>query len=133
MKSGWKHIWVHPRQSLCLLSLLIISSACLSKKDYSEAEIQALMDQELNRKLSDFRANKTKVCAEEALREATRIVDSLLIAEAYYDRDTLSRPLKPDRPDEKAPEIKVPDTIPLKPLFEGKRKKLKVDTLGKKQ
>jgi len=115
-----------------LIGLLFLSTACLSKKDYSEAEIQALMDKELTRKIADYRLAKIKSCEEEALRKATHIADSLIIAEAYFERDTLTRPPKPIKPDEKAPEIKGPDTIQLKPLFEGKRKKLKVDTLKKK-
>lgn len=115
------------------LGLTLLSTACLSKKDYSEAEIQALMDQELANKIANYRSAKIKSCEEEALRKATQIADSLIIAEAFYERDTLSRPPKPIKPDEKAPEIKGPDTIQLKPLFEGKRKKVKVDTMGRKK
>lgn len=119
--------------TLTLLLLLALSTACLSKKDYSEAEIQALMDKEVARKVADYRSAKTKSCEEEALRKATQIADSLIIAEAFYERDTFLRPPKPIKPDEKAPEIKGPDTIQLKPLFEGKRKKVKADTVGKKK
>lgn len=115
-----------------LMGLTLLFSACLSKKDYTEEEIQALMDGELQRKIAAYRKSKIDACQEEAFRQATKIVDSLVIAEAYFDRDTFARPPKPIKPDEKAPEIKGPDTIQLKPLFEGKRKKVKVDTLGKK-
>lgn len=115
-----------------LMGLTLLFSACLSKKDYTEEEIQALMDAELQRKIVAYRKSKIDACQEEAFRQATKIVDSLVIAEAYFDRDTFARPPKPIKPDEKAPEIKGPDTIQLKPLFEGKRKKVKVDTLGKK-
>ncbi|WP_421797709.1 hypothetical protein [Haliscomenobacter sp.] len=115
-----------------LLGLTLLFSACLSKKEYTEEEIQALMDGELQRKIAAYRKSKIDACREEAFRQATKIVDSLVIAEAYFDRDTFARPPKPIKPDEKAPEIKGPDTIQLKPLFEGKRKKVKVDTLRKK-
>lgn len=115
-----------------LLGLTLLFSACLSKKEYTDAEIQALMDGELQRKIAAYRKSKIDACQEEAFRQATKIVDSLVIAEAYFDRDTFARPPKPIKPDEKAPEIKGPDTIQLKPLFEGKRKKVKVDTLLKK-
>lgn len=115
-----------------LLGLTLLFSACLSKKDYTEEEIQALMDAELQRKIATYRKSKMDACQEEAFRQATKIVDSLVIAEAYFDRDTFARPPKPIKPDEKAPEIKGPDTIQLKPLFEGKRKMVKVDTLLKK-
>lgn len=115
-----------------LLGLALLFSACLSKKDYTEEEIQALMDGELQRKIATYRKSKIDACQEEAFRQATKIVDSLIIAGAYFERDTLTRPPKPIKPDEKAPEIKGPDTIQLKPLFEGKRKKVKVDTLKKK-
>jgi hypothetical protein len=117
---------------LFLLCLNLLLSSCLSKKDYTEDEIQALMDGELQRKIAAYRKSKIDACQEEAFRQATKIADSLVIAEAYFDRDTFARPPKPIKPDEKAPEIKGPDTIQLKPLFEGKRKKVKVDTLLKK-
>ena len=117
---------------LLLLGLTLLLSACLSKKEYTDDEIQALMDGELQRKIDAYRKSKIDACQEEASRQATKIVDSLVIAEAYFDRDTFARPPKPIKPDEKAPEIKGPDTIQLKPLFEGKRKKVKVDTLRKK-
>lgn len=90
------------------------------------------MDKELARKVADYRNAKIKSCEEEAMRKATLIADSLIIAEAFFERDTLTRPPKPIKPDEKAPEVKGPDTIQLKPLFEGKRKKLRLDTLKKK-
>ncbi|MDX2067445.1 MAG: hypothetical protein SFV55_03405 [Haliscomenobacter sp.] len=114
------------------LGLALLFSACLSKKEYTDDEIQALMDGELQRKIAAYRKSKIDACREEAFRQATKIVDSLVIAEAYFDRDTLARPPKPIKPDEKAPEIQGPDTIQLKPLFEGKRKNVKLDTLLKK-
>ena len=117
---------------LFLFCLTLLLPACLSKKEYSEEEMQALMDAELQRKITAYRSSKITACQEEAFRQATKIVDSLVIAEAYFDRDTFARPPKPIKPEEKAPEIKGPDTIQLKPLFEGKRKKVKVDTLLKK-
>ncbi len=117
---------------LFLVCLTLLLPACLSKKEYSEEEMQALMDAELQRKIAAYRSSKITACQEEAFRQATKIVDSLVIAEAYFDRDTFARPPKPIKPNEKAPEIKGPDTIQLKPLFEGKRKKVKVDTLLKK-
>ena len=116
-------------RSSMIAGLILLSVACLSKREYSDDEIQALMDQELNRRITEFRMAKIKACQEEALREATHIVDSLLIAEAYFERDTFSRPPKPAKPSEGIPEIKGPDTIPLKPLFKGKRKKVRLDTL----
>ena len=115
-----------------MLCLNLLFSSCLSKKEYTDDEIQALIDGELQRKIDAYRKSKIDACQEEASRQATKIVDSLVIAEAYFDRDTFARPPKPIKPNEKAPEIKGPDTIQLKPLFEGKRKKVKVDTLRKK-
>jgi hypothetical protein len=112
--------------------LLFLCTACLSKKDYSEEEVQVLMNQELNRRLLEYRKVKIKACYDEAFQAATHIADSLLIEQAYFERDTLSRPPKPIKPTEGIPEVKGPDTIALKPLFEGKKKKIKMDTLGKK-
>ncbi|HOY19386.1 MAG TPA: hypothetical protein PLC89_18905 [Haliscomenobacter sp.] len=128
----WRILVKYCQRSTLMAILFLFCTACLSKKEYSEEEIKTLMDQEVNRKITDYRNAKIKACQEDALREATRIVDSLLIVEAYFERDTLSRPPKPVKPNEDIPKIKGPDTIQLKPLFEGKKKKVKIDTLGKK-
>ncbi|WP_044233680.1 hypothetical protein [Haliscomenobacter hydrossis] len=132
MGKRWRILVKYCLCSTLIASLFLLCTACLSKKEYTEEEIKTLIDRELNRKISEYRNAKIKSCQEEALREATRIVDSLLIVEAYFERDTLSRPPKPVKPNEDIPKIKGPDTIQLKPLFEGKRKKVKIDTIGKK-
>jgi len=119
------------RFSWLAAGLLFLCTAC-SKKDYTAEEVQILMNQELNHRLVEYRKAKLKACYDEAFQAATHIADSLLIAQAYFERDTLSRPPKPIKPTEGIPEIKGPDTIALKPLFEGKKKKMKIDTLGKK-
>ena len=65
-------------------------------------------------------------CEEGLLTEATRLLDSILIAEAREMRDTLFQPAKPERPE--TPTFKkLDEDIPLKPLFE------KRDSLSKKQ
>lgn len=128
----WRILVNYCLRSTLVAGLFLLCTACLAKKEYTEEEIKTLMDQELKRKITEYRNAKTTACQEEALREATRIVDSLLIVEAYFERDTFSRPPKPIKPTEGIPDIKGPDTIPLKPLFEGKRKKVKIDTIGKK-
>ena len=128
----WRILVKYCLCSTLIACLFLLCTACLAKKEYTEEEIKILMDQELKRKITAYRTAKITACQEDALREATRIVDSLLIAEAYFERDTFSRPPKPIKPTEGIPDIKGPDTIPLRPLFEGKKKKVKIDTLGKK-
>ena len=115
----------------CVLFLGGLSS-CLTREEYSEADVNALMEAEVQKKLDDFRRVKEERCLEELLKEAGRRADSILINQAFFERDTTLRPPKPLKPEK--PEIKAyRDTTPLRPLFDPKKKKPAADTSKSKE
>lgn len=92
-----------------------ILPACLRERDRS-AEIQALVEQTVEERLDNYKRIRMQRCHENIRKEATRIVDSLLIVEARREKDTLKRPPKPARPEK--PELKtLEDTTAVKPLL----------------
>lgn len=116
-----------PNVTLCLVrhSVLAIGSSlvlagCLTKEEYSEKDIQALIDQEVSVKLQNYTRIKNERCQEDLIKEANRVADSIMVAEAFFDRDTAFRPPKPEKPEK--PELKGwKDTVALKPLFDRNR------------
>lgn len=97
--------------------------ACETQEDL-QAEVEALIEQRVEERRSSFIATIQKNCERDILVEATRIVDSIIIAEARLKKDTIPKPLRPDRPE--VPELKqLKDTSPVSPLF---RDSLIVDT-----
>ncbi|MBK8490642.1 MAG: hypothetical protein IPL49_07020 [Saprospirales bacterium] len=82
-----------------------------------------LVQQELDKRLEEYRQDQWRVCKKRALEKASLEVDSLVIIWAKANRDTLDRPSRPDKP--QAPERLMPkDSTPVAPLFNGK------DTMG---
>ena len=79
---------------------------------------QQLMDEEIERRLNEFRSKEIANCRKRAMKEAERVVDSILIANAINVRaDNTAKPPKPQKPDK--PEIlKTKDSLPVEPLFE---------------
>ena len=94
----------------CLLLLLIISC-----DERDEAAIQALIAENIEENLEQYRAREIARCHQEVLEEALILADSLVLAAALQAKDTsrLRKPLKPQKPMLKLP---VDDT-PLAPLF----------------
>ena len=106
--------------------LLFFTCSCLNNEEYSPDEIQQLIQNEVDERVNEYVSIRKAQCEEGLLTEATRLLDSILIAEAREMRDTLFQPAKPERP--KTPTFKkLDEDIPLKPLFE------KRDSLSKKQ
>jgi hypothetical protein len=106
--------------------LLCILVGCLNNEEYSPEEIQQLIQNEVDKRVEEYVSIRKAQCEEGLLTEATRILDSTLIAEAREMRDTLFQPVKPERPE--TPVFKKLEAdIPLKPLFE------KSDSLSQKQ
>ena len=106
--------------------LLFFTCSCLNNEEYSPDEIQQLIQNEVDKRVNEYVAIRKAQCEEGLLNEATRLLDSILIAEAREMRDTLFQPEKPERPE--TPTFKkLDEDIPLKPLFE------KRDSLSKKQ
>ena len=74
-------------------------SGCLTREEYSQEDIQALIDAEVEKKIDQFTSTKLERCREELIAEASQMADSILIDEAYFERDTLLRPVKPEKPE----------------------------------
>ncbi|MBK8879811.1 MAG: hypothetical protein IPN74_15115 [Haliscomenobacter sp.] len=114
------------------ISLLVFSlSGCLTREEYSQEDIQALIDEEVEKKMEQFTSTKLERCREELIAEASRIADSILIDEAYFERDTFLRPMKPEKPEK--PKIKIlKDTTALRQLFDPRKvAENERDTTGK--
>lgn len=110
-----------PHKKILLLLALVglFLPSCLNREEYSAEDIEALINEEVAKRIDDFKRIKLERCEETALKEANRIVDSLLIEQAFFERDTFFRPDKPNKPER--PVIKqLGDSLPLKPLFQRK-------------
>ena len=67
-------------------------SGCLTREEYSQEDIQALIDAEVETKTNQLTATKQDRCREELTTEASQMADSILHDEAYVERDPLLRP-----------------------------------------
>jgi hypothetical protein len=105
---------------LFYLVLLLLPSACLTREEYNAEDVQALIDKEVEERVNAYTRIKQDGCRDELLKEANRLADSILIAEAFFERDTTQRPLKPEKPEKPAFKISK-DTTPIKPLFDRKK------------
>ena len=106
---------MNKRNLLPVLLMLLTFTACETKEDL-QAQVDALIEQRVEERRTAFKKTLLSNCDERILQEATRIVDSILIAEARLKKDTIDRPDRPDRP--QLPEVKkLKDTLPVAPLF----------------
>ena len=80
---------------MILLSLCL--SSCLSKQEYSDEELQQLVDTRLEEQLSAYRKIKLKRCRERLIQEANLKVDSIIFAESQGQimPNPLPKPQKP--------------------------------------
>lgn len=91
---------------------------CLDRKEYAQSDMDALIEKEVEQRVEVFVRTKEERCMEDILKEANRLADSIMVVQAFFDRDTFSRPVKPFRPDK--PHIRIlQDTTPVKPLFQN--------------
>lgn len=101
--------------SVLLTAILLPLGACRPERDRS-AEIQAMIQQEVDRRLNNYREVRLNRCEEDLLKEAVRRVDSILLEEARLYKDTVGKPPKPLRPER--PELRpLLDTTPVRPLL----------------
>lgn len=101
------------------LFLLLFPSlfGCLDRKEYAQSDMDALIEKEVEERVEVYVRTKEERCMEDILKEANRLADSIMVVQAFFDRDTFSRPVKPLRPDK--PHIRIlEDTTPVKPLFQ---------------
>lgn len=103
-----KTLWI------ALATLTLSLTACLSDQEYSQEEVDALMQSELQRRLTNFKEVRSQRCYDQMLAEAVRQADSIMVVRA---REAVPDPGRPDRP-ERPRQRKAQDTLPVKPLFE---------------
>lgn len=66
---------------------------------------QEIIQEELNKKLNEYRKNNLKRCRKDALTKAEEVVDSILLARARSERqDSIPRPIIPPKPN-------IPDAL----------------------
>lgn len=100
-----------------LLACLLLLAACESS---THVDIDAVIEEKTQERLDEYRYVLDKRCRERALEEAGRQADSIVLAIARAQKDTVARPLRPLRP--VRPELQaIEDSLALAPLF---------DTLG---
>ena len=83
------------------------------------------MQERLDDRLRRWKEGVDRNCRNKVMEAATAIVDSTLLANARFKRDTSDIPLIPDRPNR--PNFIAPsDSTPVKPILNGE---LKLDSL----
>ena len=98
------------------LSLFSLFAGC-GKDDRNKNAVQAVIEEEVNNRVQNYRQVRMERCFDKALEEASRLADSILIREARLERDTLGKPPKPVKPEK--PEIKtLLDSTPIRPLLD---------------
>jgi hypothetical protein len=102
------------RFNLLWIGLLVIGlSACLSDQEYSQEEVQQLMQAELDRRITNFKTVRAKRCREELLEQAVTLADSILLVESRASVKDPGRPARVERPELRRPK----DSLPIAPLF----------------
>jgi hypothetical protein len=105
------------RTRLLLLAGLVSVFAC---RQNQEADRSVLIDEAVEVRLVSFQLTKEDNCREHVRDIATKIVDSLLIERARVLKDSMTRPLKPEKPVK--PDIATPlDSTPIQPLFQREK------------
>ncbi|HMQ60965.1 MAG TPA: hypothetical protein PKE06_09865 [Flavilitoribacter sp.] len=100
---------------LILLGVAAMAS-CGNPEDQNDTAVKSFVEEKVLERLNNYRRIIEKNCREKALEEAGMMADSILIAAAREQRDSMDRPEKPEKPER--PELKRPaEELPLKPLF----------------
>ncbi len=108
---------------LLLLTVVMFFSAC-DDSEKQQAAKEKLMRDEFQFRLDSWNYELERVCKEKAMTRAIAIVDSILIATARGQRDTMAKYFIPERP--VRPEFQEdPDTLQVKPLLNVKKDSVK--------
>lgn len=99
---------------LIVIILVLSQVSCISDKEYSQDEVKALMQSELERRIRNFKEVRWQRCYDQMLAEAVRRADSIMVAKAREAVPDPGRPGRPERPAQRT----AKDSIPVKPLFE---------------
>ena len=106
---------VLPLKSFSVLALLIlIFSAC--EEDQSVELKQQLIAEKVEERIQRLMNNKRIRCREELMENANQKVDSILIARAKANKDTIAKPPKPFKPDQPDAFL-LEDTFAINPLL----------------
>lgn len=99
---------------------LLMTFAC-TKSD--PAKRQAMMQAQIDRRVTEFQANIDSRCRKSVLEEAERRVDSILIlqSKSIPTVDSIRRPPKPIKPGKPVVPA-VADTTPVRPMLEEEKK-----------
>lgn len=85
--------------------------------DKDAIAVEAKIQETLKERLLSYEEIRRKACKKEVLEAASDLADSILIAQARINKDSLIKPTKPAKPDK--PTIKtVLDTMPISPFLE---------------
>lgn len=97
----------------CLLGTVLFFSC--GEDDRNKIAVEKVINEEIERRVNDYRRMRINHCKEKAITEANEMADSILIEEARLARDTITKPPKPEKPEK--PELKsLQDSTPVKPL-----------------
>lgn len=96
--------------------LLLTATGCGDGPDENQIAVETFLEQQVEERLATYKRILNQQCLDKVLEEAGEIADSILIAEARMERDTMNKPLKPTKPER--PELKkLKDSLTLDPLF----------------
>ncbi len=99
------------RRPIILLLFIILGFGCHRKKPVTKKEI---ISQRIEKKVSTWTRKTKENCTDKVISRAEAIVDSILIANAFIGKDTLNKPVRPEKPEIK----RIGDSIKVAPLFE---------------
>lgn len=96
---------------IILVFSLFVNFGCQQKKPVTKKEI---INQRIEKKVLTWSNKMYDNCTDKVNKRAEAIVDSILIANAFIGKDTLNKPVRPEKPEIK----RMNDTIDVVPLFE---------------
>jgi len=111
------------KYSFALLLVCLNFFAC--EEDQSAELKQKLIAEKVEERVQRLKNNKSIRCREELMENANQMVDSILIARARANKDTILKPPKPFKPDQPDAFL-LEDTFAIQPLLKDS---LKMDSL----
>ncbi|MEM9848085.1 MAG: hypothetical protein AAF847_09375 [Bacteroidota bacterium] len=100
----------------CLIGLLFSLLQLSCEEPPPSISKEELIAQEVQKRLKRLIKNKSQRCNQELMDQANIIVDSILIARAKADKDTIPKPPKPFKP-EQPDAFLLEDTFAIRPLL----------------
>lgn len=113
MKHMGKHAF--PTYLFFSVAIAVLASAGCLRKPPSKTKEQ-VMQEKLQERLDRWHADMENSCTRRVMERAAIIVDSTLLADARFKRDTSDLPPVPGRPEK--PAFTPPrDSVPIRPIF----------------